>query len=219
MRTLLVRRSAVSTVVITTGGLLIAAGWGIAQGHSAGLFGAVALAGLCALAFTHRGAFIGIALLAVMNGLPFIDTSQIVIAKYTMQDAAVASLLIVVVLWLFLDSESYRPHQLGQTISRAASLLLLWWLLILARTVVGQHVPILHAAAFDRDFLYFGLSLMLLPRARLTSRDINALLIVLALGVCMFAAGQVATVRTTRWRVSRIAAMVVASPAVTRSVM
>jgi hypothetical protein len=59
--------------------------------------------------------------------------------------------------------------------------------------VTEQHVPVLRAAAFGRDFLYFALLLLVLPRARLGKRDIRALLWVVVIAVFLFAVGQIAT--------------------------
>ena len=60
-------------VVVGFAGLLIASGWVIADEHAKALLIALAIAGLCVLAFTQRGAFIGILVLATMNGLPFVQ--------------------------------------------------------------------------------------------------------------------------------------------------
>jgi hypothetical protein len=178
--------------LLGTAGLLVASGWAVAEGHATAIFILAAVVGLCIMASTQRGVFIGVLLLVALNGLPLIDASRVIFAKYMVQDAAVGALLVVVMLWISRDSGTYRPSRIGQAISRAAVALLLWWLFTLVRSVIGQHVPTLHAASFGRDFLYFALLLILLPRARLTSRDIGALLGVLAVGVCVFAAGQIA---------------------------
>lgn len=174
-------------------GLLIACGWAVASGHATAVFAAVGIAGLLLLAIIQRGAFIGIILLAAMNGLPFIDTSRIIVSKVTLGDAAVLALLITAVSWRVYDNPSYRPSTTARAFSRAAALLLLWWLLTVARSAVYQHVGILQAAIFGRDFLFFALLLMLLPRVRLSSRDVSVLLSVLAGGVCLFAFGQIST--------------------------
>src|SRR6202034_1207604 len=164
-------RSALLAIASSATGLLIMSSWAIANGHAKATFLAVAIVGLCVLALTHRGAFVGLSLLATLNGLPFIDTSRIIFDKYTVQDAGVCALLGVVAIWIFLDNATYRPRRIGQAVSRAGLLLLLWWLFTLARTVIGEGVPLQHAASFGREYLYFALLLMLLPRARLTSRD------------------------------------------------
>jgi hypothetical protein len=174
-------------------GLLIASGWAIAEGYATAIFIAVGIAGLCVLAFIQRGAFIGVLLLASMNGLPFIDTSRVIGAKVTLADTAVLALLITAGSWIVFDNLSYSPSRAGSALSRAAVLLLFWWLLTVARSSVYQHVSILQAAIFGRDFAFFALLVMLLPRVRLAGRDIGVLLGVLAVGVCLFALGQIAT--------------------------
>jgi hypothetical protein len=174
--------------------LLLATGWGIAGGHAKAMFLAMAILGLLALALAKRGACIGVLLLTAMNGIPFVDTSEVVVAKMTVEDLAIVALLLIASIWILLEKGARDSSRLAGNISRMGGLLLLWWLWSVARTVVSQHVPVLHATGFGRDFLYFGLLLVVLPRIRLTSRDIGALLWVLTIGVCLFAAGQIMTV-------------------------
>ncbi len=178
-------------VIAGLAGLLVAGGWAIAEGYAEAAFLVIVVVGLCILAFAQRGSFIALMLLATMNGLPFIETSRIVFAKYTLQDAAVCALLAITVVWLFLDNRTYRPSRTAKTISHLGTVLLMWWLFTLARSVIGEGVPLQHSAAYGREFLYFALLLMLLPRALLTSRDISALLAILATGVCVYAIGQI----------------------------
>ncbi len=178
-------------VVVGFAGLLIASGWVIADEHAKALLIALAIAGLCVLAFTQRGAFIGILVLATMNGLPFVDTSTVVTSKITAEDVAVIVLVLTAGAWILFDSDSQSLSRTGRAVSRAGVLLLLWWLFTMARTVVGEHISVLHAASFGRDFVFFALLLILLPRVRLTSRDIGVLLGILVAGVCLFALGQI----------------------------
>ncbi len=187
------RRALTCAVAIGVTSLLVASGWAIAEGHTKTLFIAIAAIGLCILALTQRGVFIGLFLVAAMNGLPFINTAGFISAKFTLQDGAITVLLMVLVIWVIFDNGSYQPSRAGRTISCAAAILLLWWCLTVARTVIDDQVPLLRAAAFGRDFLYFSLLLIVLPRVRLTNRDIGMLLIVLAAGVSLFAVGQIAT--------------------------
>ncbi len=172
--------------------LLVGCGWTIAAGHVKLLFISVAAAGVCALALRQRGAFIGILVLAAMNGLPFVDTShELLSGKLTLEDVAAMVLMVAAGVWILFDDGSYRPSRTAQVISRLAVFLFLWWLWTLIRTVVGQHVSILSAAAYGKDFVFFAVLLILLPQIRLTGRDIGALLGILAAGVCLFAVGQI----------------------------
>jgi hypothetical protein len=174
-------------------GLLLAIGWAIAEGQTK-LFVLVGAAGaMCALAITRRGAFIGVLLLAAMNGIPYLDTSRTLASKYTFEDAAVFVLLLVAAAWILAGRGEYRPSRAGRAISRAGVVLLLWWLFTVGRTVAGHDVSLTHAASFGRDFAFFAALLALLPRVRLQERDIGALLCVLLAGVVLFATGQVMT--------------------------
>jgi hypothetical protein len=172
---------------------MIASGWMIADEHTKALSIAIAAIGLCALALTQRGALLGLLLVAALNGIPFISTSQPVISKLTVADFSIIALFLTAVLWLLLDNGTYRPTGIGQAISRAAVVLLLWWCFTVVRSVTAQRVPALHAISFGRDFLYFALLLLVLPRVRLERRDISALICTLTVAVCIFATGQIAT--------------------------
>jgi hypothetical protein len=171
-------------------GVLLATGWLIAAGQAKVLLIPVAAAGLLALALTQRGAFIGIFMLAAMDGLPFFDTSRHVASKITIEDVAVATLLITAVAWI-LFTDNHRPSRLGRMISFAGVLLSLWWTWTVARSWSGENVSLMHAASFGRDFGFFALLLVVLPYVRLTNRDIGVLLGVLTAGVCLFAVGQI----------------------------
>lgn len=173
--------------------LLVATGWAVARGHLSALFTAAAVGGVCTLAFTQRGAFIGVFVLAAMNGIPYVNTARYISGHYTAQDLAIGALLGAALAWILADPEPYRPSRAGRILMGAATLLLLWCLFTVGRTIVDQHTSITQAAAFARDYLYFGLLLLVLPRVRLTGRDIGFLLGTLTIGVCLFATVQTAT--------------------------
>jgi hypothetical protein len=170
---------------------LVGIGWLIAAGQAKLLLVAVAGGGICALAMNQRGAFVGISTLAAMDGLPFFDTSRHVASKITIQDVAVALLLLVAVVWIA-STDGHRPGRAARVLSFAGVLLSVWWTWTLARTWSGQDVSLMHASSFGRDFGFFALLLMVLPQVRLTNRDIGMLLGVLTAGVCVFAMGQIA---------------------------
>jgi hypothetical protein len=184
-------RYVTGAMAIGLAALMLASGWAIADGYAVEIFMTLGAGGLCILALTQRGAYIGILLLAAMNGLPFVDTSTAVSGKLTLQDVAVIVLILTAGVWILFDGAFHCLSRAGRTISRAGILLLLWWVCTLARTVILQHIPALAAGAFVRDFAFFALLLILLPRVQLSSRDIGMLLGVLAAGVSLFAAGQI----------------------------
>ncbi len=172
--------------------LFVASAWAVANEHIKALFVPCVVAALCVLVLYQRGTLIGLLLLTAMNGVPFFDTSVFVTGKLTIGDVAVIGLVLAGTAWILMD-RSFRPSPTGRAVSRIAAILLCWWLFVLATTLINQHVSFVHAAAFGRDFVFFALLLMVLPRVRLTSRDINMLLGVLVVGVCLFAVGQIIT--------------------------
>lgn len=176
-----------------TGLVLVGSGWAITAGHSKLLFIAVAIVALFALVLNQRGASIGLLLLTAMDGLPFVDSTQPVSGKLTIQDIAVVTLVISAVVWMLIDDSFHCQSRGGLAVSRAGALLLLWWFWNFARAISVQHVPAQVAADFVREFAFFGLLLILLPRVRLTARDLRTLLTVVLAGVCLFAVAQIAT--------------------------
>jgi hypothetical protein len=174
-------------------GLAVVIGWAVSAGHSKALLLGTAILVLAVLALARRGAFVGVLLVAALNGLPFINTSQVVTAKLPVADVATMSIILVATAWLLLDNRAYAPTSMGRTLSRAATALLAWWLFILVHTIVVDHVSALHAASFGRDFLYFSLLLIVLPRVGLGRKDITTLLAILAGASCLYAGGQIVT--------------------------
>jgi hypothetical protein len=177
----------------SVGCVLIAGGWAIAGNYVKPLTIAFLLGAFAAMAVTQRGLLIGLFVLAAMNGIPFIDTSKYIASKFTIEDTVVIVLLCTAFLWHLLDPGSHRMTRAAQIISRLAVVPFIWWVFTLGRTLNGQHVPLVHAVSFGREYLFFALLLAILPRVRLTIRDIWTILTVLVVGVCIFAVGQIMT--------------------------
>jgi hypothetical protein len=171
--------------------VLLASGWAAATGHATILLAAVGVAAMCALALTQRGAFIGICLLTAMDGLPFIDASRYATSKLTIEDVAVFVLVVASTGWIVSSDREHRLSTTARVLSYAGVALITWWSFTVLRTWAGQETSLTHAASFGRDFGYFGALLIVLPRVRLTQRDVGALLGVVTVGTCVFAIGQV----------------------------
>jgi hypothetical protein len=170
---------------------MVFSGWVVA--HEGSKFILLALVGVLVLAFSQRGALVGLLTVAAMNGLPFIDTSQVVSSKLTVADVAIISLLFISVAWGLLDRAEGGSSSTDKALTRAGLLLLIWWLFTLGRSITTEHVALMHAAAFGRDFLYFALLLLVLPKVQLTSRDVAVLISILVAAACLYALGQIAT--------------------------
>src|ERR1700692_1935223 len=99
-RTSATRGGAFTATALGFVGVVLVSGWAAATGHATILLAALGLLAMCALALTQRGAFIGICLLAAMDGLPFIDTSRAVASKITVEEVAVIVLVLVSTGWI-----------------------------------------------------------------------------------------------------------------------
>jgi hypothetical protein len=185
------RSAAFAAIALGLLAVLLAAGWAAATGHATILLAAAGAAGICTLALTQRGAFVGICLLTAMDGLPFIAASRHVTSKITVEDVAVMVLVLAAAAWIVSASGEHRPSTTGRILSYAGAALTAWWGFTVLRTWAGQELPLTRAASFGRDFGYFGALLMVLPRVRLSRRDVGALLGVLTVGTCLFAIGQI----------------------------
>lgn len=172
--------------------LALALGWLVAAGHASLVAAVGFIAGFAALAFVQRGAFIGILTLATLNGIPFLDASQHIFGAVKLSEFAALVLLLVTVGWALFDDQQGAIAPTGQVLSLCGGLLLFWYSLTLARSIVIDHVALTSAVAFSRDFLFFSLFLIFLPRIRLNHRDIAFLALTLGVGVAVFALGQVA---------------------------
>jgi O-antigen ligase/polysaccharide polymerase Wzy-like membrane protein len=167
-------------------------GWSLAEGQLQVPILAAAGLAVCWLALAERGAFIGILLLAAMNGIPAFDTSSYLVSHFTGQDLAICLLLLTGATWALMGATPARPTRASRVLIASGALLLGWCLFTLGRTIVAEHVPVMTAVAFARDYLYFAALLIVLPLVRLTRRDITALALTLAAGVCFFATVQTA---------------------------
>ena len=187
------RSSTRAATVFGVGALLLVFGWAIGAEHTKALLLILAIAGVAVLTLKQRGALVAILLLAGMDGIPFFNTERLVTGKLAVTDIAVITLLFIGVIWILLDGGPRAPTTAARAISRIGVLLALWWAYVMARTLIEQNVPLLRAAYFGRDFILFALLLVVLPRVRVAERDIAVFLGILAVGVCLFAVGQIMT--------------------------
>jgi hypothetical protein len=172
-------------------GLLVICGWAIARQDTKPLFIGLAVIAICGLAVTQRGAFIGVLMLAALDGIPFLETSKLVTSKLAIEDVAILALIGVGLIWMLIDDRSRPGTTAGRALVKVSPLLLLWCTFFMARTMIDYHTPVLRTVYFGWDFLFFPLLLMVLPRVSLSRYDIAVALGVLALGACIFAVGQI----------------------------
>jgi hypothetical protein len=174
--------------------VLVGSGREVVNGHTKLMLELIAAGAFCALAASQRGACLGLLVLAAMNGLPFIDNSKSVAHHIALQDLACLALIATAFAWTLTTDRGKAPTPLGRALSWCGLALFGWCVLMVGRTWADGQAPLLGAIRFGRDFLYFGALLMVLPRLRLSERDVKVLITVLGVGVCLFAVGQIVTV-------------------------
>jgi hypothetical protein len=127
-----------------------------------------------------------------MNGIPFIDLSGRLPGGAHLQDAAVLALIGLLYARRAALSDPRRTR-----IARAATVwaacFVGFWLVTLMRSWLLDGIPLLKAALFGRDFLYFALLLPAAVRAEIPVRSLRAGTKVLLIGVCLFALGDIVT--------------------------
>jgi hypothetical protein len=172
--------------------VLVGCGWATANGDAKLLLTLAAVVGLIVLAAVRPGAFVGVMLLAAMNGIPFYDTSKVVKSHLTAQDVAIYAMVAASIAWLATGRRRNR-NPLSSALSWCGAALLAWCMFTVFRTWGAGNAPFLPALKYGRDFIDFALLLLLLSRVRFDHRDIKDLVLVTGFGVSIFAFGQILT--------------------------
>ena len=173
--------------------VLVAVGREVDHGRTKVLVELAAVGVLGLLAMYQRGMLIAVLVLAGMNGVPFFDTSRPALHHIAVQDVACFALVGVSLAWIVAGAGRHAPP-IARRLGWCGALLLAWCLFTALRSWATGGAPLLGGLREGRDFMYFGALLMVLPRVRLTERELRALLAVLVAGVCLFSIGQIATI-------------------------
>lgn len=184
--------------------VLIGCGYGVTHGYSSRLLALAGVVAVLAVAVAQRGAFLGLMLVAAMNGIPVVDTTHRIASHVTGQDLATVALIAAGIVYPAVDRARSEPKRITRAMFWMGVALLLWWLFTVVRTWMGGQAGLLAAANYGRDFGFFAALLMALPRIRLSRREIQVLLTVVTVAVCLFSAGQIVTViglGTPQWLV------------------
>ncbi len=172
--------------------ILVVGGREVANNHSKLMFEAFGALAFGLLA-TQRGLCVGVLALAALDGIPFVSNTKAIAHHIALQDLVCLLLIVVSLVWTFVDGRRNRTR-LSRVLNWCGIALLSWCVLMVARTWAVQGTPLLGAIRFGRDFLYFGALLIVLPRVQFRERDVETIVVVLGVGVCLYAVGQIATV-------------------------
>jgi hypothetical protein len=181
-------------VVVVAGatGTSVLAGWLIATGHAALVAALIGAAGLPVAFRRYPSPTAAILLLAIMNGLPFLNLGGRLPGGAHYQDGAVVLLTALLFYW------RGRPlnvrHARLIRLARGWSVVFVsYWLFTLVRSVEVYAVPWIKAGLYGRDFLYFAVLLPLALRARFPAGSVRVGVKILAAGVAAFAVGVLLT--------------------------
>jgi hypothetical protein len=175
------------------GAVSVAAGWALSRPGSATFAGAAtAIVALGLIAAMNFGAGAGILVLVILNGLPGVDLESFS-TKGSFRVADVAAVALVAALAIRSASQT-GPPELAPWLRWSrwwAFTLVSWWAFTVLRSNLLDGIPILKAALFGRDFLYFALLVPLFLAGLRTKREIRGLIGALLAGTVLFAAGHV----------------------------
>lgn len=153
-----------------------------------GVLGAAALCVLgVAVGAWNRGVFIALVVVGILNGIPGLDVNAYGPLWGFRPDDLLVCVLIGALLFWAATSRPESEDAALRTLAKLSALLIAWWLITLLRSVIGSGISPLNAALYGRDFLYFALLFALMPRAIVTRRHVQGLLVTLGAFAIVFA--------------------------------
>lgn len=171
--------------------VLVLLGYGVTHGYATYLIALAAMVVVATIALAQRGLFVGLMCVAAMDGIPFIYTQKPFFSHVSGQDLAIILLLLGAVAWLILDRTATPRKRVVGVVGLCGLALFAWFAFTVIRTSGNGSAPFLSALNYGRDFGFFALLLMILPRMRLSDRDLKILVSVLGVAVCLFSVGQI----------------------------
>jgi uncharacterized membrane protein YhaH (DUF805 family) len=185
--------------LLLAGGCLLSLviGWKLGNDASRMPIALAALVALTAVGARAFGVAAGLLVLAALNGLPFVDLEQYAQAgSFRISDVALASLVGALLLRNPISVENARLQGWLRAARWWGFALGAWWIITVLRSTFFSGIPLLKAALFGRDFLYFALLLPLLLGGLRNRREIQELLGTLLAATVLFAFGHLALVVT-----------------------
>jgi hypothetical protein len=178
------RLSGAAALVAST----VALGYVVTTSRGPGLIAALAATiGLVALATWNRAVTVVLLLLAILNGLPFVNFQSFVApGSFRPNDLFVFMLLGSLAAWNMRDSAGPSPRHVVLA-RRWAVAFIGWWLLTVVRSSFFDTVPLLQAGLFGRDFLYFGLLVPALVGVAWTRDELLLMVRILGAATLVFA--------------------------------
>jgi len=152
---------------------------------------AAGLAVAFAIARISPGVLTGVLIVAIANGVPFVNfNSYVVEGKFRPSDVLFLILFAVLAHWSLSTPEA-RAYRMPRWLLWPCVALFVWWTFTLLRTFLFDGVPLVRGMLFGRDFLYFTIALPLFVRALQSRREILAMLATLFAGASLYAVAQI----------------------------
>jgi len=188
------RLAAQSTVALLACLLSLATAWLLLDYRGESLVYAGLVLGVLALVAAHnRGVAAAVAVIAVLNGIPFLDVERFVSPGVFRPSDLIILCLLGVLLVGGLSGLGLLSREL-KLVWAWAFLLIAWWLFTLLRTVLFEEVPFLQAALYGRDFLYFALLVPIFATTVRQQRELIGFVTVICIGAAWHALGTLAIV-------------------------
>jgi len=154
----------------------------------------LALTGLGAaavVAWWNRGVLVGILVLLLLEGVPFISTggNSATQGANALNDAMFVALVVLLVVCAFYGTRNREQGRVATLASIWASCYLGWWLF---KVVAGSSgVPLFAAISYGRDFMGFSIFLPLALLGLRRRAHLVGFAVTLAAGAATFSAGQI----------------------------
>ena len=187
------RALAVQGAILGLGLLSFAIGWLIVSGHLliAALL-CIALPMVCVVAWAGLSAIAGVILLLTLNGIPGIDLTRFnVHGSFESLDICAVCLILLAAGRYFFGTREAGGQHTERLVAWSAVFLAVWAVALVKG--LDRGVPVLTAALFGRDFLFFALLVPFAKALVKTNRELTRLVAVVGAMTTVYALGEIAT--------------------------
>jgi len=195
------RADAEAAVIVAAGvAVAIVAGCAVVADARSSLTAAAVLAAAALVGWATRvhgaGLLVGLLLLGAVDALPGPNAETIHLVRTLQLTDGLAALLALALAWIVVtDPAARRPVGVEERMLRGwAAVVLILWMVAGVRADIAHGVPILNALFWGRQYLYLALLSPLFARALGSPSARQVAFVVVAAGVCVAAAGQMAAV-------------------------
>jgi hypothetical protein len=157
------------------------------------VYGGLVLGVLGLIAAHNRGAAAAVAVIAILNGIPFLDVERYASPGVFRPADLIFMSLLAVLLVGGLRGLGRLSKEL-KLIWAWGFVFIAWWLFTLLRTALFEDVPLLQAGLYGRDFLYFAILLPIFATTVRKQRELVGFVAVICAGAAWHSLGTVATV-------------------------